>query len=61
MESASKLSILAQPFVVEDAIKSWFGLINLFLEANQIVIAENVHAPALSDIATSRESLRHQL
>jgi len=41
MESTSKLSALAQPFGVGDAIKSWFGLFNLFLEANQIVIAEN--------------------
>jgi len=41
MESASKLSALALPFGVEDAIKSWFGLFNYFLEANQIVIAEN--------------------
>ena len=55
MESASKLSAVAQPFGVGDAIKSWFGLFNLFLEANQIVIAENLHALTFSDIATSRE------
>jgi len=46
MESASKQRALAQPFDVGDAIKSWFGLF-LFLEANQIVIAENLHASAL--------------
>ena len=51
MESTSKLSALAQPFVVGDAIESWFGLFNLFLEANQIVIAENLHASLFSDIA----------
>jgi len=61
MESASKLSALAQPFGVGDALKSWFGLFNLFLEANQIVIAENLHVSAFSDIATSRELLRRQL
>ena len=54
VESASKLSALAQPFGVGDAIKSWFGLFNLFLEANQIVITENLHALNFSDIATSR-------
>ena len=54
-------SALAQPFGVGDALKSWFGLFNLFLEANQIVIAENLHALTFSDIATSRELLRHQL
>ena len=59
MESASKLSALAEPFGVGDAIKSWFGLFNLFLEANQIVIAENLHVSAFSDIATSRELFRH--
>jgi hypothetical protein len=53
MESALKLSALAQPFGVENAIKSWFGLFNLFFEANYIVIAENLHASAFSDIATS--------
>ena len=61
MESASKLSALAQPFDVVDAIKSWFGLFTLFLEANQIVIAENLDASAFSDIATSRELLKRQL
>ena len=61
MESASKLSALALPFGVEDAIKSWFGLFNYFLEANQIVIAENWHASTFSDIASSRELLRLQL
>jgi hypothetical protein len=60
MEPA-KLSALAQLFGVIDAIKSWFGLFNLFLEANQIVIAENLHTLTLSDIATSRELLRRQL
>jgi len=61
MESASKLSALSQPFGIGDAIKSWFGLFNFFLEANQIVIAENLHASAFSDIAASRELLRRQL
>ena len=61
MESASKLSALAQPFGVRDAIKSCFGVFNLFLKANQIVIAENLHASAFSDIATSQELLRRQL
>ena len=56
MESAS-----AQPFGVGDPIKSWFGLFNLFLEANQIVLAENLHASAVSDIATSRKLLKRQL
>ena len=59
--SASKLSALAQPFGVGDPLKSWFGLFNLFLEANQIVIADNLHASAFSDIATSRDLLRRQL
>ena len=58
MESASKLSALAQPFRVGDAIKSWFGLFYLFLEADQIVIAENLHVSALSAIVTSRELLK---
>ena len=44
MKPASKLSALAQQFSVGDAIKSWFGLFNLFLEANQIVNAENLQA-----------------
>jgi len=57
MESVPKLSALAPPFGVGDALKSWFGLFNLFLDANQIVIAENLHAPAFSDIATSRQLL----
>ena len=61
MESASKLSALAQPFGVGDALKSWFGLFNLFLEAHQIIVTENLHALTFSDIATSRELLRHQL
>jgi len=61
MKSVSKLSVLAQPFGVGDAIKSWFGLFNLFLEANQIVIAENLHALTFSDIATSRKLLKRQL
>ena len=55
MELASKLSALAQPFGVGDAMKFWYGLFNLFLEANQIVIADNLHALVLADIATSRE------
>jgi hypothetical protein len=61
MESASKLSALAQPFGVGDALKSWFGLFNLFLEAHQIIVTENLHALTFSDIATSRELLRCQL
>jgi len=61
MESASKLSALAQLFGLGDAIKSWFELFNLFLEANQIVIAENLHASTFSGIATSRELLKRQL
>jgi hypothetical protein len=52
---------LAQPFDVGDAIKSWFGLFNLFLKANQIIIAENLHASAFSDITTSRELIRRQI
>jgi len=52
---------LAQPFGVGNAIKSWFGLFNLFLEANQIVIAESLQALTLSDIATSRELLKRRL
>jgi len=39
----------------------WFGLFTLFLEANQIIIAENLHASAFSDIATSRKLLKRQL
>ena len=61
MESASKLSALAPPFGVGDAIKSWFGLFNLFLEANQIVIVDYLHASAFSDIAKSQGLFRHQL
>ena len=62
MESASKLSALAQPFGVGGvAIKSWFGLLNLCLEANQIVIVENLYSSTFSDIASSRELLRRQL
>ena len=61
MESASNLSALAQPFGFGDAVKSWFGLFNLFLEAHRIVIGEILHASAFSDIATSRELLRRQL
>jgi hypothetical protein len=48
-------------FCYGDAIKSWFGLFNLFLEANQIVIAENLRASTFSEIATSRNLLKHQL
>jgi len=44
LESALKQSALAQPFGVGDAIEYWFGLFNLFLEASQIVIADNLHA-----------------
>ena len=58
MESALNLSAFAQPFVLGDAIKSWF---TIFLEANQIVIAENLHALAFSDIATTRELRQLQL
>jgi len=61
MESASKISALARPFVVGDALKSWFGLFNLFLEANQIKIVENLHASTFSDTTTLRELLRRQL
>ena len=61
MEPASKLSALAQPFGVEDAIESWIGLFDLFLEANQIVIVGNLHASAFSGIATSQELLKRQL
>ena len=57
MESASKLSASAQPFGVGDAIKSWFGLFDLFLEANQIIVADNLHAVTFSNIATSRREL----
>jgi len=32
----------------------------LFLEANQIVIAENLHSSTFSDIFTSRELLKRQ-
>ena len=61
MQSTLKLLAFAQPSGVGDAIKSWFWLFNLFLEANQIVIAKNLHASAFSDIAKSRALLRHQL
>jgi len=62
MESALKLSAFAQrQFGVGDAIKSWYGLFNLFLEAYEIVIAENLHASAFSEIAKSRTLLRRQL
>jgi len=46
---------------MEDAIKSWFGLFNSFLGANQIVIAENIHASAFSEITKSRELFRRQV
>ena len=52
---------MARPFGAGDASKSWFGLFNLLLEANHIVIVENLHALAFSDTATSRELLRRQL
>ena len=61
MESASKLSTLAQRFGVGDALKSWFALFNLLLEAKQIVVAENLHALTFSDFATFRELLKRQL
>ena len=61
MESASTLPALAQPFGVGDAIKSRFGWFSLFLEAYQIVIAENLHVLTFSDITTSRDLLKHQL
>ena len=57
MELALKLSALVQPFGVEDAIKFWFGLFNLFLETNQIVIAENLHVFTFSDIASYRDQI----
>ena len=61
MASVSKLSALAQSFGIGDALKSRFGLFNLFLEAKQIVIEENLHASTFSDIATSRDLLQRQL
>ena len=61
MKSASKLSALAHAFGVGDVIKSWFELFNLFLKANQIVLAENLHASAFFDTHTSRELFRRQL
>ena len=54
MELASTLSALSHPFDVGDALKSSFGLHNLFQETTQIVIAENLHALTFSDIALSR-------
>ena len=56
-----QLSALAQPFGVGDAIRSWFGLFNLFLEANQTIAADNLHALTFSYIATSQELLRRHL
>ena len=35
-----------------------FWIVKLFLEANHIVMVENLHASASSDIATSRELLQ---
>ena len=61
MEPALKLSVLAQPYGVGHAIKSFLGLFNLFLEANQIVLAENFRASAFSYIAKSRVLLKRQL
>ena len=49
---------MVHAFGVGDAIKPWFGLFNLFLEANQIVIAENIHSPDFSDITISRDQLQ---
>ena len=61
METALKLSALAQPFGVGDSVKSSFGLFNLFLEANQNVFAENLHSSDFSDIAASQVLLKRQL
>ena len=61
MDSASKLSALAQPFGFGDALKSRFGFFNLFLEANQIVIVKNLHSSTFSDIVLSRDLLQRQL
>jgi len=61
MEAAAKLSVFAQPIGVGDAIKSWFGLYNCFWEANQIVVVENLHASAFSDIATPRELVKRRI
>jgi len=36
-------------------------LFNLFLEANQIVVVEKLHALAFTDIATSQEILKRQI
>jgi hypothetical protein len=58
MELASKLSFLAQPFDVGDAINYWFGLFNLVSEANQIIVTDNLCALIFSGIATLRELLR---
>ena len=55
------LSALAELFGVGDALKSWFGLFKLFLEAHQIIVTENLHALIFSDIATSQALLRRQL
>jgi len=51
IESAPKLSALAQPYDNGDAIKLYLKLFNLFLEANQIIIEESFHTIAFSDIA----------
>jgi len=40
MESSLKLSALAQPFGVGNALKSWFGFFHPFLDDNQIAIAQ---------------------
>ena len=61
MEVAFKLSALAQPFGVGDALKSRFGLLNLFLEANQIVLEKKLQVLSFSDIAASQELLKRQL
>ena len=53
--------IFSLAYRIGDAIKSWFELFNFFLKANQIIIAENLHASTLSDIAKSRELLKRQL
>ena len=61
MELVSKLSALAQPFGVGDAIKPWYGLFNLFLETSPIVNADGLNASAFSDIIAYWELLRRQL
>ena len=52
---------MAQPCGIGDALKSWFEWFSLFLEVNQIVIAENLHALTFFAIATFRDLLQRQL